>query len=79
MPWQDWVISVGNIVLAAGLIPSVLSKNKPSAWTSLAAGSVLYIFSFTFYTLTLFYSAVVVAVTASIWTILFIQKIRQKS
>jgi len=72
--WQDLVLLVGNIFFFIALIPSLLSTNKPSKWTSLMTGFVLTVFTFTYFSLNLTYSTFTVALTAVAWWILYFQK-----
>ena len=75
MPWQDWVLTIGNIILGAALFPSILSRDKPAILTSLPTGTVLLTFSIAFSSLSLWTSAVAVFIVAVLWYILIIQKI----
>lgn len=74
MPWQDTVLMAGNIVFIFSLFPSILTKNKPSVWTSIFTATVLYIFVATYFSLGLWGSAVATLVVATLWTTLAIQK-----
>jgi hypothetical protein len=75
--WQDIVISVGAIIFALALWPSILSKDKPALWTSLVTGIVLFVFALTYGSLSLWYAAATTAITASLWIVLVVQKILQ--
>jgi hypothetical protein len=76
MNWQDYILGIGNLVLAAGLLPSLLSKNKPDIKTSIISGTVLAAFGFTFASLELWLSAVAVTIAAMLWFVLAYQKSR---
>jgi hypothetical protein len=76
MLWQDLVLTIGSLIFAFALIPSVLSKDKPALTTSVTTGVVLFIFAFVYVTLSLWFSAVTTAFTGIVWSILAIQKIR---
>ncbi len=76
--WQDYVISIGNIIFVISLIPSVLSKNKPALMTSLLSAVTLFLFVFTFLTLKLWFSAIAQAGSATLWSILAIQVFLEK-
>jgi hypothetical protein len=76
--WQDIVLAIGSFVFALALIPSIISKDKPALWTSLLTGSVLFVFTVTYATLSLWYATVTTAFSASLWVVLAIQKILQK-
>ena len=77
--WQDIVLTVGGIIFAVALVPSVFSKNKPSLWTSLSTALVLYVFVFVYFSLSLWFSAVTTFITASFWLTLYIQKLILKA
>ena len=77
LPWQDVVITIGQMLLFLALLPSIYSKHKPNKHTSLLTGSILAVFSFTFWTLGLYYGAFTSALVALAWFVLFIQKIRE--
>lgn len=76
VPWQDVVLSGGNVILGLALLPSVMSKDKPAFTTSVVTSSVLAVFSFTTFTLDLFVSAVVIASVSFLWGILAFQEYR---
>ena len=81
MIWQDLVISFVNIVFSISLIPQViygykLKKGLITLKTSIPTTLGLYVMSFTFFSLKLYYSAALGALTATLWLILFIQKLR---
>ena len=73
---QDIILTVGALFFIAGLLPSILSDSKPAAITSLVNGSVLAIFSITYATLSLWFTAATTAATAVCWWILAVQKHR---
>ena len=73
MKWQDKVFSVGEIVFLTGLIPSLLSDQKPAAATSLATAFMLYAFLFVHASYGLWVTFTLTAVTATIWLALGIQ------
>ena len=76
--WQDIILASGQFVFSAALIPSVISKNKPSFWTSFPTGVVLAIFGLTYLTLHLWFAAGATFVSATIWLVLAAQKKLQK-
>ena len=77
LSWQDAVLTVGNIIFFLALIPSIVSKDKPSKWTSLSTALALTAFSFTYFTLNLTYSTIAMAATSLAWWVLYFQKIHQ--
>jgi hypothetical protein len=74
MHWQDFIFTAGNIIFALALIPSILSKNKPAISTSLITGIMIYIFSLSYFSLTLWFSAIASFISGSLWLILALQK-----
>ena len=75
MKWQDWVLSVGNIIIAVALIPTILGPSKPAILTSILTATVLYSFGICFFTLKLKLSCVTVSIAATLWLVLLIQAI----
>ncbi|MEX0916965.1 MAG: hypothetical protein WDZ90_00330 [Candidatus Paceibacterota bacterium] len=73
--WQDWVLAAGQLSFAVALVPSILSKHKPSAWTSALTALVLTTFVVVFFTLGLLYGAITSGVVAVCWYILLFQKL----
>lgn len=79
MIWQDIVLSIGSILFAAALLPSVRSKDKPDGITSGITGTILAIYVPTFITLGLITAAITTGVTAGIWFVLLYQVRRRKN
>lgn len=77
MIWQDIVLAGGSLLFTVALIPSIRSKHKPALTTSVLTGSVLLLFTFTYATLELWFSAVSVCVNGLMWLTLALQKYRQ--
>ncbi len=75
--WQDWVLAIGQIFFLLALLPSVFSSDKPSKYSSAPTAMVLYLFSYTFYTLGLTWGAITSFLVGVIWTVLFFQKLKQ--
>lgn len=73
MKWQDKVFSVGEIVFLTGLIPSLLTDQKPAATTSLATAFMLYAFLFVHASYGLWVTFILTFITATIWLALGIQ------
>ena len=71
--WQDYVISMGQIVFIIALIPSILSDNKPAMSTSFTTAAVLSTFVFCFASLGLIFAAITSGGSALAWWILFYQ------
>ena len=74
MPWQDIILMAGNVIFIFSLIPSILTKDKPSFWTSIISAIVLYIFVVTYFSLGLWGSGLATLIVASLWATLAVQK-----
>ncbi len=72
--WQDAVLMMGNFVFLAALIPSLVSSDKPSKWTSLVTATTLTAFAVAYYSLSLMYGAIGATLSALAWWVLCIQK-----
>ena len=75
--WQDILFMVGNFILGAALIPTILAKEKPTRLTSALTGVILLLYCMTFATLGLYLAAIAVGVNATMWIVLLIQKWRK--
>lgn len=73
MKWQDRVFSLGEVVFLTGLIPSLLSNQKPAATTSIATAIMLYAFLFVHASYGLWVTFTLTFITATIWLALGIQ------
>ena len=81
MIWQDIVISLANLVFVISLVPQVIygyrkKKGMITLRTSGPTFAALYIMAIAYFTLNLYYSAALGTITATLWLILFIQKIK---
>lgn len=74
--WQDVVLTIGSLIFALALIPSVRSADKPAPLTSASTAAVLYVFAGVDLTLDLVFTAITTAITAALWTTLLIQRVR---
>ena len=72
--WQDLILAVSMAAFNIALIPSVMSKHKPAVNTSLLTAVFLVPVVVVYVTLSLWYSAVMVAINCILWTTLMIQK-----
>lgn len=84
MLWQDIVISIVNIMLLISLTPSLYESFKTKKitipiFTSLPTAIGLYVMSIAFLTLDLYFSSIIVFLTATEWFILFIMRILYKN
>ena len=78
--WQDIVIAISVIAFSYALIPQVISGFKKESFVNLQTSGItmigMYVLSVVFYTLNLYFSMVMDFIVASLWLILFIQKIK---
>lgn len=77
--WQDIVLAAGALVLALGLIPSVISSDKPALTTSVMTGSVLAAYTVTYASLSLWYASAMTAAATALWFVLAVQKARRRN
>jgi hypothetical protein len=75
---QDIIFAVGNVIFSLSLIPSLLSKNKPSCLTSSSTSLVLFVFCATFISLDMDFSAFMSYINGSFWAILFGQQFNKE-
>ena len=73
MTWQDIVIAVGQLLFVLALIPSLVTVLKPPRLTCALTGTVLLLFSGTFLSLGLWYSAATAFACGTCWLVLFFQ------
>jgi hypothetical protein len=83
MVWQDIIITLANLVFAYALVPQVIQgfKNKKgyiNFQTGLLTTAGMYAMTFAFFTLGLTFSWIIGAFNATMWLILFIQRIVYK-
>jgi len=71
--WQDWVITIGQLLFFVALLPSVFSEDKPNRWSSLMTAIILATFAYTFWTLGLFWGAFTSTLVTLAWFVLFFQ------
>lgn len=75
--WQDWVFTLGQVIFLIALIPTLKGKQKPELSTSIVTGIILLTFSFAYFTLELWFSAVMSIFMASAWFFLGFQRYLQ--
>ncbi len=73
---HDYIFSIGNAIMAGALLPSLMSQDKPALKTSLLTGIILGIFSATFFSLGLYLSCAMLAVSSVLWLTLAYQKVK---
>ena len=74
MIWQDIILTICQMTFVVALVPTILSKDKPSFSTSLINAIVLCIVVAVNITLRLYGFAVSVFILAIAWGILAVQK-----
>lgn len=71
--WQDYVLMGGNLLFAILLLPTLLNPNAMvPLTTSLLTGSVLLVFSYTFYTMNLKLSTLTSLMSGVMWLLIAI-------
>lgn len=75
MSWQDLVLAAGGFVIAAGIVPTILSRVKPALFTTLTIVVVLGVSGVAFATLGLWLTAVGVALQFVLWSVVLAQTI----
>ncbi|MCL4357527.1 hypothetical protein M1512_01360 [Patescibacteria group bacterium] len=78
MHWQETVLAVGQIVFIVALLPSLFSRDKPEIWTSIITGTVALSIAITYATMNLPLAAISALFNFIFWSILAVQKYRQK-
>ena len=78
MKWQDIVIGIGSFVFFIALIPMIRGKEKPPIFSSASTSFFLWAFVVCYVSFGLWLSTVSGVLSAGAWTILLIQKLRQR-
>ncbi len=81
--WQDIVMMIVIIVFSLSLVPQIYEGYKQKKGfitlaTSLPTFLGLYVLTFCYYTLSLYFAAGTSFLTGTLWFILFVQKIMYK-
>lgn len=81
--WQDIVMMVVIIVFSVALLPQIYEGYKQkkgfiTLGTSIPTFIGLYILSFCYYTLSLYFATATSLIAGTLWLILFVQKIVYK-
>ncbi len=80
MMWQDIVIAISVIAFSYALIPQVISGFKKKSFVNLQTSGItaffLYVCSVVFYTLGLYFTMIMDFIAASLWLVLFLQKLK---
>ena len=75
MNWQDWILTIGGIILSLSLIPYMFQEHKPPKHTSLCSFIVLLSFFICYATVGFWLTAVFTLITSVCWLILLIQSV----
>ena len=83
MIWQDTTIAIVIIAFSYALLPQVYQgfkqkKGLINLQTSTITALGMYILSFVYFTLELYFSTIMSLITGTLWAILFFQKIAYK-
>lgn len=71
--WQDWVFSTGSIIFDITLWGILLNPmSKVSMWSSIVTAAVLYVFSWTQWTMGLRVTPCLTLITATEWALVAI-------
>jgi len=81
MVWQDISIGVVNVFIIYALIPQILDgfkkkKGLVNLQTSLIIMVGMYVLSFTFFTLKLYFSTTMLLISGTLWAVILYQKIK---
>lgn len=74
MHWQDVVLTIGQIIFIAALIPSILSRDKPALQTSILTSAVAFSIAIVYVTLSIPFAAASAALNGALWLVLAVQK-----
>lgn len=75
--WEDYVTSVGNIVVALSLINTIRDEQKPPLSTSIPTMICVLGFAASSFSLGLYLSTGILAVVFVIWAVIAWQRFRQ--
>ena len=78
MHWQDWVFSIGGLLVLISLIPTIRAEQKPALTTGVMTAVLVLIFASTMITLHLWLAAVTNYGIAAAWGVLAVQSYRQQ-
>lgn len=77
MIWQDAVFAVGSWLLSAALLPMVFGPHKPALSSSLFTAAILTVYALTWCSQSMYAAAASCGLTALLWYVLALQKVRQ--
>jgi len=72
--WQDYIITVVQVVFLVALLPTLFDTQKPATLTSLMNGGGMVIIAAAYFSLGLWWSGTVAALVAAQWLILAKQR-----
>ena len=72
-PWQDFVLATSTLAFNIALLPSVLSKHKPALGTCVLTAIFLTANVTAYFTLHLWYAAVMASINLALWVTLLVQ------
>ncbi|MBT4935696.1 hypothetical protein HOL21_02130 [Candidatus Woesearchaeota archaeon] len=80
MVWQDMVIAIANLLFTFSIFSQVhhgfkRKKGFVILQTSGLTSLGLYAIAIAFFTLSLYFSAIIASINATLWAILFVQRI----
>lgn len=71
--WQDIVLATSTLVFNIALLPSVFGKRKPALGTCLLTSTFLIANVTVYFSLSLWYAAIMASINFSLWATLLIQ------
>lgn len=72
--WQDWVIGAISWAFVGTLIPTIIGRSKPSKWTSGPNALLLFLLSWVFASLNLWFAAISTGLLAFEWGVIWTQR-----
>jgi hypothetical protein len=75
---NDLIFTAGSFVFLIALMPSIFTENKPNTKTSLTTSIILFVFTYNYIDLNLYFSAAVGFLTGVAWLVLYFQARRIK-
>lgn len=75
MRWQDWVLTLGQVIFIIALIPTILNKQKPALLTSITSAVVLIFIAAVYISFTLWFAALTTILTSIMWFVLALQSL----
>jgi hypothetical protein len=76
-PWQDFVLATSTFAFNLALLPSVFGKHKPALGTCILTSVFLTANVAVYFSLSLWYAAIMASINLCLWTTLLIQVYRR--